>query len=757
MEKDETLKYDRIIKNLRALESRNPDLERLLSVFDVWLENFVTAGNVTAVSQEAGKLDEAANRNVSVSSSVVKKDQGANAPETAAPVKKDSGIRIMPQFPTGPEAQSAVSSAASKTMESSGTSSQGAGTGFVRPAVGSALGKEAGNAAEGATDLQSAGASLNDAGKVDAAATGLWRSEDIDQLEKRLLLKIEASRWALERDRLLKNSVNFQTEIEPKDHNLLARARELTNCYLWMNNPETAPVIATETYEMLADAYSAAASCVGFMRQLIELVDRSPKSEILNRILRDALYITATAQSALRRVTYDVSGREDQDQIRIHRWLTFLTKRYGIYVNRHMKKDSLAPKDRIYVIPDYIARLRKEVEKLGQRQKILTEGFRRIQYHASRMTSQSGNDYDWNKIIETVDELVDAGIPANDERFKTALKDILPSLKTVPSYKEHPFFINVLMELDYWHENEVQKARVARELSMMPPQPKVASEPSADEYTSVWDEMERMVVPPGKGPQVSEESAETSALGSEQNFTDPARASSSGFTGAPGTASGAFGTSGFSPENRESAFAGYSGVRKMTQGFGQGILGNSDEKEPKVGEVHGTGAVGAAPSDQPLRYVGNSTYSRLASGHQGIPSYASVVSEKAHAHHDAATPATVDSEEIIRQAQNAIQGKTLIFVDGKDDSGLKEVLQEKLGGTIAFAGEEQIASEMKIAQLVHPGNVAVVLMVDGSVPTANRNVENYCRHFDKPLLRVNRELDINSVARQIVAAMTLWR
>lgn len=755
MEKDETLKYERIIKNLRALESRNPDLERLLSVFDVWLENFVTAGNVNAVSPEAGKLDGAASRNVSAASSVVRQDQPGNAPKTAPPVKKDSGFRIMQQFPTGPEAQSVVSSAVSKTMDSSGTTSPGGATGFVRPSVGNALNKESGTTVEGGTDQPSAGNSLVEAGKVDAASGGLWRSEDIDQLEKRLLLKIEASRWALERDRLLKNSVNFQTEIEPKDHNLLARARELTNCYLWMNNPETAPVIATETYEMLADAYSAAASCVGFMRHLIELVDRSPKSEILNRILRDALYITATAQSALRRVTYDVSGREDQDQIRIHRWLTFLTKRYGIYVNRHMKKDSLAPKDRIYVIPDYIARLQKEVEKLGQRQKILTEGFRRIQYHASRMTSENGNDYDWNKIIETVDELVDAGIPANDERFKTALKDILPSLKTVPSYKDHPFFINVLMELDYWHENEVQKARVARELSMMPPQPKGASDPSADEYTSVWDEMERMVVQPGKGPQVSDASAGTSAPGSEQTITDPARVSSSGFGGTAGTASGTFAAPGFS-ENREPSFGGYSGVRKVTQGFGQGILGNSEEKEPRVGEVHGTGAVGAAPSDQPLRYVGNSTYSRLASGHQGIPSYASVVSEKAHAHHETG-PTPADSEEVIRQAQTAIQGKTLIFVDGKGDSGLKDLLQEKLGGTIAFAGEEQIASEMKIAQLVHPGNVAVVLMVDGSVPTANRNVENYCRHFDKPLLRVSRELDINSLARQIVAAMTLWR
>ncbi|MDO4857219.1 MAG: hypothetical protein Q4A17_04670 [Thermoguttaceae bacterium] len=751
MENGETSKYERIIKNLSVLESRNPDLGRFLRVFDAWLENFVTTGNGVAVSQVTSKLETAADGNTSVSSSVEKKEQGLNA--APAPVKKDV-IRLMPQFPTANDAlvTGGSVSAVSQPTGTAGIPSQNVAPGFVRPVVGSSLVKESGQTGESVSDVRAADASQNEPVKMDASTGGLWRNEDIDQLEKRLLLKIEASRWALERDRLLKNSVNFQTEIEPKDHNLLARARELTNCYLWMNNPETAPVIATETYEMLADAYAAAACCVGFMRQLIDLVDRSPKSEILNRILRDALYITATAQSALRRVTYDVSGREDQDQIRIHRWLTLLTKRYGIYVNRHMKKDSLAPKDRIYVIPDYIARLRKEVDKLGQRQKILTEGFRRIQYHASRMTSENGNDYDWNKIIETVDELVDAGIPANDERFKTALKDILPSLKTVPAYKDHPFFINVLMELDYWHENEAQKARVARELSLTPPQPKAASEPSPDEYTSVWDEMEREGTPAGKLSQNSTASTGDFPSAAEQNFRDPSKVSTPAYSAA-GTVSSAFGTNGHG-ENRDSAFSGYSSNRKP-HGFGQGILGSSDEREPKVGEVHGTGAVGAAPSDQPLRYVGNSTYSRLASGHQGIPSYASVVSEKAHGHYESGSAA--ESEDVIRQAQSAIQGKTLIFVDGQDDPELKKVLQEKLGGKIAFAGEEQIASEMKIAQLEHPGNVAVVLMVEGSVPTANRNVENYCRHFDKPLLRVNRELDINSVARQIVAAMTLWR
>ena len=578
---------------------------------------------------------------------------------------------------------------------------------------------------------------------------GIWRNEDIDQLEKRLLLKIEASRWALERDRLLKTSADFQSEIEPRDHALLTRARELTNCYLWMNNPETAPVIASDTYEMLADAYAAAAACVGFMRELIELMDRSPKSEILSRILRDALYITATAQSALRRVTYDVSGREDQDQIRIHRWLTVLTKRYSIYVNRHMKKDSLAPKERIYVIPEYVDRLRKEVEKLGQRQKILTEGFRRIQYHASRIQAQTGTDYDWTKIIETVDELVDAGIPANDPRFEESFKGILDSLKVIPSYKEHPFFINVLMELDYWRENAAQKAIVEQELSEMPPQPSNApASESAEAYASVWDEMERSIGP-GKllnedGQMTSSPEAAVRPASFRSFLTETSGAETPRAAESPRV----------SETVSESAFAGFSASKKA-QGFGVGIL-TKDGTEPSHSTMEPPTPRSPEIGRPDASSHQSSPYSRF-SAHRGIPSYASVVSEKAtHHDRDAAVPAP-STDEMLTKARKAIQGKTVVLVDGEGDAAFHQFLQKELGASITFAAAEQIASEAKLAQLVHPGSVALVLMVEGSVPASNRNVENYCRHFDKPLLRVGREREITSVARQIIAALTLWR
>ncbi|MBE6428023.1 MAG: hypothetical protein E7028_05470 [Planctomycetaceae bacterium] len=768
--------YERIFKNLTFLESRNPDLKRLIAFFDVWLNSFVHSEDLLD-----NELSRARNGHSA--------ETGAVSSDFSSEPNQGSAL-----FTTVSAAEHG--GAGGHSFGSSGKTWDGDSSQPYSLSQNVSAGEHLSFFSQNASEpdmVQASGELLTSdihleelnshASQAVSSTTNFWKAEDIDQLEKRLCLKIEASRWALERDRLLKMSVDFQTEIEPRDHALLSRARELTNCYLWMNNPETAPVIATDTYEMLADAYSAAASCVIFMRELIALVDRSPKSEILSRILRDALYITATAQSALRRVTYDVSGREDQDQIRIHRWLTYLTKRYSIYVNRHMKKDSLAPKERIYVIPEYIERLRREVEKLGQRQKILTDGFRRIQYHAGRIQSQNGGDYDWLKIIETVDELVDAGIPANDERFGELLRAILPTLKEVPSYKEHPFFINVLMELDFWHENAEEKAIVEQELIAMPPQPSASSpELSAEEYSSVWDEMERSLLP-GKfqnetGRRVAlenqaEHSYARNVPASEGNLgmREDSGSQSEGRSQHEGAGTGEYGFSRTAPrwgrhvpnqsnevfsngissmpsgseksseKFRESAFMSYANARKP-QGFGMGILGDSEEE--------------AFPNTEFSPVKQEAGYSRF-SVHRGVPSYASVVSEKAHSSHRESEVSAITFEEAIAQAKEILSGKTIILVDENAESPFRSLLSENLKCAVILAGREQTASENKLAQMVHPGNVGVVLLFEDADSITARNVESYCRRFDKPILRVSRGNDLLVITRQIAAAMTLWR
>lgn len=799
--------YERIFKNLTLLENRNPDLKRLVAFFDMWLNAFVHSsvspedgnsfcrngfypekGSVSAPFPFDSDRCSASNNpavNNPAANGLTSNDLKANGATSNKPVANGvTGFETEQTDSDVPSQQSDASEksgdAYSRAAETSAMSAYGRMR-FVVPrqnAPDSGFSSSAGDSiASGMNSAESA--------QVAPIVVNLWKAEDIDQLEKRLCLKIEASRWALERDRLLKMSADFQTEIEPRDHALLSRARELTNCYLWMNNPETAPVIATDTYEMLADAYSAAAACVTFMRELIALVDRSPKSEILSRILRDALYITATAQSALRRVTYDVSGREDQDQIRIHRWLTYLTKRYSIYVNRHMKKDSLAPKERIYVIPEYIERLRREVEKQGQHQKILTDGFRRIQYHAGRIQTQNGGDYDWLKIIETVDELVDTGIPANDKRFDEILRPILHTLKEVPPYDKRPFFINVLMQLDFWHENAEEKAMVEKELIAKPPQPSVSSsELAAEEYSSVWDEMERSL-PPGK---CLDEKARMNPWENQRPDYAYGRSIPGGYSGmqtdsrpdsrvysapqfrheepganerniprasnwgryVPSSASEVFGNGissassapdAYAEKSTESTFMNYANARK-SQGFGMGILADADEGE----------AVQKADS---AAMKNESGYSRFT-GRRGVPSYASVVSEKAHSsHHESDNPAVTEAD--VAQTKEILADKTIILVEGNVESPLKSQIAEKLGCAVVSANQEQTASENKLAQLVHPGNVGVVLFMEAADPLARKNVESYCRRFDKPFLTISRDSDLASLVRKIKAAMSLWR
>jgi hypothetical protein len=53
-------------------------------------------------------------------------------------------------------------------------------------------------------------------------------------IEARCRLKAEGARWAAARQRRIAEGANFYTEIEPKDRDIIARAKELPDCFLWM-------------------------------------------------------------------------------------------------------------------------------------------------------------------------------------------------------------------------------------------------------------------------------------------------------------------------------------------------------------------------------------------------------------------------------------------------------------------------------------------------------------------------------------------
>lgn len=66
-------------------------------------------------------------------------------------------------------------------------------------------------------------------------------TENLALIETRCRIKAEACRWQLTRRRLLEDGADFRTEIQPLDAEIIDRARNMQDCYLWMCNPN-API-----------------------------------------------------------------------------------------------------------------------------------------------------------------------------------------------------------------------------------------------------------------------------------------------------------------------------------------------------------------------------------------------------------------------------------------------------------------------------------------------------------------------------------
>lgn len=614
----------RLAQNLEKLAQRNPDVAAFLNFADEFLVQYLASEDVSG--QKIAEILDAMRR---------------AAPETAAPP-------VSPPVPEPAPVAPVVESPPEPAAEPE--------TAFAPP------------------EMRAPGpVAVWEAGQHDGAR---MNELDVEQLEKRLLLKIDASRWALERDKLIKAKADFQSLIEPRDHALLAKAREMTNCYLWMNNPETAPIVATQNYELLSDAYAAAAQCVTFLRRVTALVDKMPEHEILVRILRDGLYTTATAQSVLRRITSEISGRDDQDQIRLHRWLTQLTKKYRIFVNRHMKKDSLASINRVYDIPDVIKRLTEQLEKVLQKQKTLSEGFRRIKFHSAKVQENPGAKYDWERIFDTVEELMTLGVRAADPRFAELLAGDLPVLALPPPVKDYPHLNHLLLELGYWKE-DAGAAQIRQELQAMHYFTNHAHPHLLDEYTNiVWESDQQEV------------------------FSDPSPGGSHGRKNANVVDY-------VSSTLRDAMSSAFSGLETEEDsgraGFGSGIFAEKPVKRAPL----------VAPADE------------MAS--------------------------------MTRTARDFIKNRAILVVDAADDADFRRILEETFGTTTVFVNANEIRSEESLSSGASPEQVGIVLLTKDALPPDNKSVEAYCRRYDKPLLRLEKGVGIEQVARQITAALSLFR
>ena len=275
---------------------------------------------------------------------------------------------------------------------------------------------------------------------------------DLPFIEQRCRLKAEGTRWAVERQGLIRDGADLRLELEPRDREIIDRAKSLPDCFLWMNYQGGPAPEAPELMENLAGCFETLAHAVQVVRGIIEDAD------VPRHTFELALDLAAEAQSALRAAVNDVGVNTDSDQQKVFTWLKVTTGREAIYIRRHMRVDDPADPRSWSGIAARIDALEAEWQQGRQRDRQHQSRMKRVQYHLKRIGGEGG-EYDWQKIVETIEEMVQEGLPPSNRELRELL---LPAIEQAPDLGEPPpGFRLVLREIDRFISNRPPAAAEA--------------------------------------------------------------------------------------------------------------------------------------------------------------------------------------------------------------------------------------------------------------------------------------------------------
>lgn len=263
---------------------------------------------------------------------------------------------------------------------------------------------------------------------------------DFPIMEARCRLKAEGCRWAASRRRLIAEGAHLATEVEPPDREIIARAKALPECFLWMcnrNGPQPADLglyaIAAACFDNLADALSV-------VKQVLD------EPGLHENEFEPALDLLAEAQSAIRAIVLEMEGLADSDQLRAFNWLKATAAENQLFIQRHMRMDDAADPRGWPALAGQIdaldAILQKAQQKSKQRRKLLGK----VRHKASLIAAEpEGCGQHWAIVIQTVEELLGGGLPPSNRELRDIL---LPVMELFPDIELPKGFGLVLRELD---------------------------------------------------------------------------------------------------------------------------------------------------------------------------------------------------------------------------------------------------------------------------------------------------------------------
>ena len=214
----------------------------------------------------------------------------------------------------------------------------------------------------------------------------------------------------------------------PPPDDLVRQAAALPDCDLWMLHPGDY-VDAPKAWDDLAGAFAVGAEAANLLAVLAELPDG-----LAERHRERVLYAAAEAQAMMWAAVLDVHRRIDNDQVHLFVHVREQARDAQIYISRYLKKEDRVAADRW---PDLLARLSGLHEGLAEargKARARDKGLTNLKYKLRKMNETPATAAgEWPRVLELLEEVVAAGMPASNAEVRELL---LPVLDTLPHDQE---------------------------------------------------------------------------------------------------------------------------------------------------------------------------------------------------------------------------------------------------------------------------------------------------------------------------------
>lgn len=268
---------------------------------------------------------------------------------------------------------------------------------------------------------------------------------DLRLIAERCRLKAEGCRWAATRRRLMQQGADFRKEIEPKDTAIIARARAVPGCFLWMCHPEGPEPEDLSLFELTAHCFDVLADMLVLMDEIRRKFDSSAPE------FAQGLDLLAEAQSAVRAAVLRLRDRErftDSDQQYVFNWIKATAAAEQIFIRRYMRVDDPADPTRWMDLQTRIEELEKQVEESYLRDKQRRKLLGKLRHKCSTFASCQAEERDalGQEIIRIVNDLVAGGLPPSSLLIREPLLPIIDSLPQ--AFPDAPHYPLVVREID---------------------------------------------------------------------------------------------------------------------------------------------------------------------------------------------------------------------------------------------------------------------------------------------------------------------